>query len=563
MKSLYAFLALACVGALPACTVHRHYYGPGYEQGGVREYHTTDTVYVNTGSTTIINQSGTVGGPRGGYVTTGPGRTTPPPPPPRNYPPAGSYPPPRTNPPPRNTGGVRTPPAGPTRQPTAGTNPPPAGPGRQPTSGSGTTPSPGTQPPTSGQPGNLSQSPITGPVRTPGGTTPPAGSGSPVTSTPGTISGNGGIKTGNGSTSGGGTVSPGGTIGGNGGIKTGNGSTPTGAPGSLSGSVTTGTPGTISGNGGIKTGNGGTISGNGGIKTGNGSTPTGQTPQQYPTGGIKPIPNTPSQPTASLPVSSETGVTGPATNGGIRTGGIKPSRDTQPVTAGEDSAPADYSTGGIKPIPTTTTPNSTPATTPADNIVRGPGRTGGIKPARGRELTAAGEAPIAADGSLSTGGEATATPAPAPAPGGTLSGSNPVKTATPALMFAKMPCRGTCPSYTATIWPDGRVVYVGQQNVAHLGTYELKLEPAKVEAIQQQAKQANFNGLAASYTNGATDIPATVLTMYGAGGSAKTVTVEDSAPAEVQALFDYVNGTINQLVAGSQFNEQRAPRRGR
>lgn len=540
MKSLYAFLALACAGALPACTVNRYYapgYGPGYGPGGVREYHTTDTVYVNTGNTTIINQSGTVGGPRGGYATNGPGRTTPPPPPPRTGPPAGSYPPPRTNPPAGSYPPPRTNP--PPRQPTAGTTPPPAGPTRQPTTG--TTPPPTTQPPTGGQPGNLSQSPITGPVRTPGGTPPPAGSGSTVTPTPGTISGNGGIKTGNG-----------GTIGGNGSIKTGSGSTSTGTPGSLSGSGTTGMPGTI----------GGTISGNGGIRTGSGSTPTGQTSQQYPTGGIKPIPTTTSQPTASLPVSSETGATGTVTNGGgIRTGGIKPSRDTQPVVAGEDSAPADYSTGGIKPIPTTTTPNSAPATTASDNIVRGPGRTGGIKPARGSELTAGGEAPIAADGSLSAGSEAPVTSAPAP--GGTLSGSNLIKTATPALMFAKMPCRGTCPSYTATIWPDGRVVYVGQQNVAHLGTYELKMEPATVAAIQQQAKQANFNGLAASYTNGATDIPATVLTMYGAGGSPKTVTVEDGAPAEVQALFDYVNGTINQLVAGSQFNEERAPRRGR
>jgi hypothetical protein len=147
-------------------------------------------------------------------------------------------------------------------------------------------------------------------------------------------------------------------------------------------------------------------------------------------------------------------------------------------------------------------------------------------------------------------------------PGGTSGSTG--NTATPALMFAKMPCRGTCPSYTATIWPDGRVLYVGQQNVARIGTYELRLEPAAVAAMQQQAKQANFNSMAASYTSGATDIPATVLTMYGDGGNPKTVTVEAGAPDEVQALFDYVNGTINQLVASSQFPEQRPmQRRGR
>jgi hypothetical protein len=107
-------------------------------------------------------------------------------------------------------------------------------------------------------------------------------------------------------------------------------------------------------------------------------------------------------------------------------------------------------------------------------------------------------------------------------------------------------------------------VYVGQQNVPRIGTFELKLAPATVASIQQQAQSVHFNELPASFASGTTDIPATVLTMYGAQGSSKTVTVEDSAPDEVQALFDYINGTVTQLVAKTGFNEEKlAPRRGR
>jgi hypothetical protein len=121
-----------------------------------------------------------------------------------------------------------------------------------------------------------------------------------------------------------------------------------------------------------------------------------------------------------------------------------------------------------------------------------------------------------------------------------------------------MQCRGTCPAYTATIWPDGRVRYEGQQHVARLGTYELRMEPAALASIQQQAHGLGFSELQETYASGVTDIPATVLTMYLASG-AKTVSVEDSAPAEVQALFDSIDSTILQLVANAP--EERVNRR--
>jgi hypothetical protein len=294
----------------------------------------------------------------------------------------------------------------------------------------------------------------------------------------------------------------------------------------------------------------GSTTSTGGSTGGSGGTTTGQSPHEYPTGGIKPIPTRANGGATSAPTRTETAVPGPQTGStpqvdDYATGGIKPIPNTSPNTGSTASSggtthaetPQDnYQTGGIKPIPTNAqgpdkvAPQST-------EVAYG---TGGIKPIPGTQPASQGEG------------------ASTPASEGVTAA------AMPALMFVKMPCRGTCPSYTATVWPDGRVVYVGQQNVPHLGTYELRLEPATVASIQQQARTLGFAELPGSFASGMTDIPATVLTMYGAGGSPKTVSVEDAAPAEVQALFDYINGTLNQLVASSEFSEERVrPRRTR
>jgi hypothetical protein len=47
-------------------------------------------------------------------------------------------------------------------------------------------------------------------------------------------------------------------------------------------------------------------------------------------------------------------------------------------------------------------------------------------------------------------------------------------------MFQRTTCNGRCPTYTASIFADGRVEYDGQRYVPLLGKHTLSLPPATV-----------------------------------------------------------------------------------
>ncbi len=124
----------------------------------------------------------------------------------------------------------------------------------------------------------------------------------------------------------------------------------------------------------------------------------------------------------------------------------------------------------------------------------------------------------------------------------------------PAFVFTKSSCLGPCPSYTATVWADGRVRYNGQLNVPRIGTFNLRMAPATVALLLQQAKGVGFTELRDHYASGATDIPATTLTIYQANGRSKTVVVEDNAPEEVNALFGNVAAAVSSVAGGNAEN---------
>lgn len=119
----------------------------------------------------------------------------------------------------------------------------------------------------------------------------------------------------------------------------------------------------------------------------------------------------------------------------------------------------------------------------------------------------------------------------------------PTETA-PAVVFSRTPCLGTCPHYTATIYPDGRVAYEGFSHAPVEGKRELKLSVSTVNTILAEARALNFITLPDRYTQGATDLPATTLTIRQATGPAKSVVVEEGAPADVNNLLRYVEKQI-------------------
>jgi len=114
----------------------------------------------------------------------------------------------------------------------------------------------------------------------------------------------------------------------------------------------------------------------------------------------------------------------------------------------------------------------------------------------------------------------------------------------PSIVFGKTPCLGTCPHYTATIYPDGRVSYEGFQFAPTEGKREFKISASTVNTILAQARDIKFAEFKDHYTDGATDLPTTSLSIRQANGTTKAVSVESSAPAELTNFFRYIEKQI-------------------
>ncbi|MBT9394283.1 hypothetical protein KLP40_14015 [Hymenobacter sp. NST-14] len=112
--------------------------------------------------------------------------------------------------------------------------------------------------------------------------------------------------------------------------------------------------------------------------------------------------------------------------------------------------------------------------------------------------------------------------------------------ARPTLIFSRTPCLGKCPSYTARVYADGRVEYEGFRYAPVEGRRQLTMSPAVVQDFLREAEQIGFRQLPDSYSSGASDMPATVLSITTAQGT-KQVRVEENAPQPLQHLFALID----------------------
>lgn len=123
----------------------------------------------------------------------------------------------------------------------------------------------------------------------------------------------------------------------------------------------------------------------------------------------------------------------------------------------------------------------------------------------------------------------------------------PAKVSEPVLVFQRTPCYGTCPSYTATIFADGRVEYDGQRFVKLLGKHTLRLPPATVQELLAEAKRIGFNKLREKYSGNTSDLPATIITVHPLGQPARAVYAEEGIPANLQGYIKYLQSKIDPL----------------
>jgi hypothetical protein len=127
--------------------------------------------------------------------------------------------------------------------------------------------------------------------------------------------------------------------------------------------------------------------------------------------------------------------------------------------------------------------------------------------------------------------------------------------AEPVIVFKKTPCYGPCPEYEATIYPDGRVAYVGRSNVRLMGARELKLPAAVVSKILADAQRLSFGTLNDQYApKNVTDLPSTIISIRQPAGQLKaveTVQADGAVPAGLQTLLDYISQELDRITGNT------------
>jgi hypothetical protein len=122
----------------------------------------------------------------------------------------------------------------------------------------------------------------------------------------------------------------------------------------------------------------------------------------------------------------------------------------------------------------------------------------------------------------------------------------------PVLVFQRTPCHGTCPTYKAAIYADGRVEYEGERFVNLMGKHTLHLPAATVSQMLTEAKRIGFNKLRDRYAGDTYDLPSTIITVQPTGQPAKSVYAMQDIPENLQGYIDYLNKQLDPLTKDLQ-----------
>ena len=122
----------------------------------------------------------------------------------------------------------------------------------------------------------------------------------------------------------------------------------------------------------------------------------------------------------------------------------------------------------------------------------------------------------------------------------------------PVLVFQRTPCYGTCPTYTATIFADGRVEYDGQRFVGLLGKHTLSLPVATINELLAEAKRIDFTKFQERYSGNTSDLPANIITVHPVGQPLKAVYAEENVPQALQGYIKLLQSKIDPLASNLQ-----------
>ena len=106
-------------------------------------------------------------------------------------------------------------------------------------------------------------------------------------------------------------------------------------------------------------------------------------------------------------------------------------------------------------------------------------------------------------------------------------------------------CYGPCPIYSAKIYADGSVVYVGKEFVKEIGERRFKITPERVQELIKEFQRIDYASLKDKYDadengNSLTDLPTTITSIC-LDGKKKKVVNYFGAPRKLDELEDKID----------------------
>ena len=114
------------------------------------------------------------------------------------------------------------------------------------------------------------------------------------------------------------------------------------------------------------------------------------------------------------------------------------------------------------------------------------------------------------------------------------------------LFLERTICYGECPAYTITVYPNGKVVYVGKQFVERKGRFESSISLDKMKEILEEAKRIQYFEMQDIYDAYITDIPS-CISIISAEGKRKKIMNRAEAPAELNQFQKYLDRELLEL----------------
>lgn len=113
------------------------------------------------------------------------------------------------------------------------------------------------------------------------------------------------------------------------------------------------------------------------------------------------------------------------------------------------------------------------------------------------------------------------------------------------LVFQRTPCFGKCPTYTATVFRNGRVEYLGERWVPVLGKHTTQLPAATVTEMLAAARRIDFNSLPPQFTGNVSDLPGVIIAVYQPGQHVHRVEGNQNMPENLQGYITYLRSQLD------------------